>query len=127
MILALHSLIYADDAEAARAFFRDVLQLSYVDTDGAGWLVFKTGPSELGVHPAHWESGGDRGGTDQAYDLALACDDLDATMADLASRGATFGSTAVESWGRTVEMDVPGARPLMLYQPTYPLPALADD
>jgi predicted enzyme related to lactoylglutathione lyase len=124
MIVALHALIYAEDPEAARAFFRDVLRLPFADTDGAGWLIFKTGPSELGVHPSHWEYAGDRGGTDQAYDLSLACDDLDATMTELASRGAVFGPTAVQSWGRTVEVEVPGARPVMLYQPTYPLPAL---
>ncbi|MEX0699771.1 MAG: VOC family protein, partial [Acidimicrobiia bacterium] len=50
MITALHSLVYADDPEAARAFFRDVLRWPNVDT-GGGWLIFKTGPSELGVHP----------------------------------------------------------------------------
>ncbi len=125
--MALHALIYADDPEAARAFFRDVLQLPFADTDGAGWLIFRTGPSEVGIHPSHWEHAGDHGGTDQAYDLSLACDDLEVTMADLTSRGAVLGPVAVQSWGRTVEVEVPGARPVMLYQPTYPLPALGAD
>ena len=51
MITALHDLVYADDAEAARAFFRDVLGWPHVDVHD-GWLIFRTGPSELGVHPA---------------------------------------------------------------------------
>lgn len=125
MIVALHTLVYAEDPDAVRAFFRDVLQLPHLDTDGAGWLIFKTGPSELGVHPASWEHAGERGGTDQHYDLSLACDDLAATMADLASRGAEFaGEVEEQSWGSTVSVVVPGANPVMLYQPKYPLPAL---
>lgn len=119
MITALHSLIYAHDAESARAFFRDVLQLPAVDT-GGGWLIFKTGPSELGVHPDRWESAGEHGRTDQAYDVSLVCDDLEQTMAELAARGATFASGVTEQrWGTIIELDVPGARPLLLYQPKY--------
>ena len=82
MITALHTLVYAEDPDAARAFFRDVLQLPGVDT-GGGWLIFRTGPSELGVHPSSWEYGGSTGGTDQRFDLSLICDDLAATMAEL--------------------------------------------
>jgi catechol 2,3-dioxygenase-like lactoylglutathione lyase family enzyme len=126
MITALHTLIYAEDPDAARAFLRDVVGLPGQDT-GGGWLIFKTGPSELGVHPSRWEHEGRRGGTDQRYDLSLACDDLPATMADLASRGAVFeGDPVQESWGTTVELRVPGAATLLLYQPTYDLPALMD-
>jgi catechol 2,3-dioxygenase-like lactoylglutathione lyase family enzyme len=31
VITGSHSIIYAEDAERARAFFRDVLELPYVD------------------------------------------------------------------------------------------------
>jgi catechol 2,3-dioxygenase-like lactoylglutathione lyase family enzyme len=34
MITAVHALVYAEDAEAARAFFRDVLGWPYVDGIG---------------------------------------------------------------------------------------------
>ena len=47
LITAVHTIVYADDADAARAFFRDVLGWAHVDAHG-GWLIFKTGPSELG-------------------------------------------------------------------------------
>lgn len=124
MITAMHTLVYAHDVAAARSFFRDVLEFPFVDT-GGGWLIFKTGPSELGVHPDRWEDGDASGHTTQAFDLSLACDDLAVTMAELSGRGAEFAGDVVEQpWGTTVELSVPGAGTMMLYQPKYPLPAL---
>ncbi len=125
MITALHTLVYAEDPDAARAFFRDVLQYPGTDT-GGGWLIFGTGPSELGVHPSSWEHGGHAGGTDQRFDLSLMCDDLTTTMAELRDRGAEFEGGIVEQpWGTTVQLVVPGAGTMTLYQPTYDPPALA--
>lgn len=127
VIVAAHLLIYSHDYERTREFFRDVLQWPYADT-GGGWLIFKTGPSELASHPASWETADGRaGGTEQHYDISLACDDLAATMTDLASRGATFaGETVSQPWGETVQLVVPGAvSTITLYQPTYDLPALS--
>ena len=127
MITALHSLVYADDPDAARAFFRDVLQFPGVDT-GGGWLIFRTGPSELGVHPSSWEYEGRSGGTDQRFDLSLICDDLAATMDELAGRGATFeGGVTEEQWGSTVQLVVPGAGTMTVYQPKYSPPAIEED
>ena len=57
VITAVHTLIYAHDPDAARAFFRDVLGFPGTDT-GGGWLIFKTGPSELGVHRRHGSTRG---------------------------------------------------------------------
>jgi catechol 2,3-dioxygenase-like lactoylglutathione lyase family enzyme len=123
MITAVHTLIYGEDPEAARVFFRDVLQLPGTDT-GGGWLIFKTGPSELGLHPSSWEYAGQSGGTDQRFDVSLMCDDLGATVAELESRGARFDGGVVEQpWGHTVQLRVPGAGPITLYQPTYDPPA----
>ena len=50
MIKAVHTLIYSDDPEATRSFLRDVLGWPYVEhpESGSGWLIFKTGPSEMG-------------------------------------------------------------------------------
>ena len=130
MITALHTLVYAEDPAAARDFFRDVLRFPATDT-GGGWLIFRTGPSELGVHPSSWnhgsESGGDTqvGGTDQRFDLSLLCDDLAGTMAELEERGAEFeGGVTEQSWGTTVQLVVPGAGTMTLYQPRYEPPAL---
>ncbi|HEY2995557.1 MAG TPA: extradiol dioxygenase, partial [Methylomirabilota bacterium] len=39
MISGAHVIIYSKDADADRAFFRDVLQFPAVDA-GRGWLIF---------------------------------------------------------------------------------------
>jgi catechol 2,3-dioxygenase-like lactoylglutathione lyase family enzyme len=123
MITAVHTLVYADDPEAARAFFRDVLELPAVDT-GGGWLIFKSGPSELGVHPSSWDHEGQRGSTSQRYDVSLMCDDLERTMADLTAKGARFTSEVRhQGWGVTAQLAVPGAGEMTLYQPRYDPPA----
>ena len=72
MITAVHTLVYADDAEAARAFFRDVVGLPHVDSHG-GWLIFQTGPSELGVHPTKGDHGGGTWSTSQHHEISLMC------------------------------------------------------
>jgi catechol 2,3-dioxygenase-like lactoylglutathione lyase family enzyme len=112
VITALHTLVYADDADAARAFFRDVLGWPHVDAHD-GWLIFGTGPSELGVHPAG--TGG------PAHEISLMCDDLEQTMAELAAKGAEFaGDVRQAGFGRTVALKVPGAGEMQLYQPRHP-------
>ena len=53
-ITSIHTLIYSDDAPATRVFLRDVLGWPYVEDaagGGEGWLIFKSGRSEMGVHP----------------------------------------------------------------------------
>ncbi|MFC0438397.1 VOC family protein [Kutzneria buriramensis] len=112
MITAVHTLVYATDADAARAFFRDVLEWPNVDAHD-GWLIFRTGPSELGVHPADGAP---------SHEISLMCDDLDATMAELAAKGAEFtGEPEARAFGRTVAMKVPGAGDILLYQPRHPV------
>lgn len=54
MINGAHVVLYSADADADRAFLRDVLGLAHVDV-GDGWLIFALPPSEVAVHPA--ESG----------------------------------------------------------------------
>src|SRR6476646_373085 len=58
MITSIHTLIYSDDAQATRAFLRDVLGWKYVTEDWDNdWLIFQSGPSEMGVQPTQsvWE------------------------------------------------------------------------
>jgi len=122
MITAVHTLVYAHDADAARAFFRDVLRLPGVDT-GGGWLIFKTGPSELAAHPTHGEPEG-AGDAAGQFDVSFICDDLASTMAELSARGAEFaGEVHQLSWGMVARLKVPGAGEMTLYQPTYDPPA----
>lgn len=118
MITALHALVYADDAEAARAFFRDVLGWPHVDVHD-GWLIFRTGPSELGVHPA---PDGGAPSTGQRHEISLICDDIEQTVAELKAKGAEFtGDITAAGFGLTTMLRVPGAGEMMLYQPRHPL------
>src|SRR5262252_7594981 len=50
MIFAAHVVIYSKNAEADRAFFRDVLGFTFVDA-GHGWLIFALPPGEAAFHP----------------------------------------------------------------------------
>lgn len=128
MITAVHNLIYSDDPAATRAFFRDVLQWRFVSDTGStdegasgadAWLIFRTGPSEVGVHPTRGPEGSGWS-SPRHHAMSLVCDDLDVTMAELASRGATFTDKPVDrGFGLCVMLAVPGADDIMLYQPAH--------
>lgn len=120
MLTALHTLIYSDDPDATRAFLRDVLEWPSVDAH-EGWLIFRSGPSELGVHPA---SADGRAVPPAAshHEISLMCDDVEATMAELSGRGAEFtGPVQNRGFGLTVTMRVPGSVDITLYQPRHPV------
>ena len=115
VITAMHSVIYADDAAQARAFFRDVLQLDSVDAHD-GWLIFKLPPAELAIHP---ESG--PGAPAGRHELFLMCDDISQTMAELAARGAEFtGPVTQAGFGLRTGIRVPGGGEIGLYEPRHP-------
>jgi catechol 2,3-dioxygenase-like lactoylglutathione lyase family enzyme len=114
VITSMHSIIYASDAEQARAFFRDVLELPNVDAHG-GWLIFKLPPSELALHP---ESG--QGAPSGRHELYLMCDDINQTVADLAARGVEFTSPVTKTgFGLLTSFLVPGAGEIGLYEPSH--------
>ncbi len=84
LIAGAHAIVFADDAEAARAFLRDVLGLASVDA-GDGWLIFALPPTELAVHPGEgW------GLTIGQHILFLMCHDVRATVAELEGKGVEF-------------------------------------
>ena len=113
MITAVHTLVYADDPDQARAFFRDVLGWPHVDV-GGGWLIFRTGPSELGVHPT------ERPG-DQHHQISLMCDDISAAVAELTAKGAEFTQDVRDDgFGLTAMFVVPGGGEMLLYEPRHP-------
>lgn len=126
MITAVHALIYSDDPAATRAWLRDVLQWPFVADDGGqsptadNWLIFASGPSEVGVHPTSGEHDGQAYSTPRRQEISLVCDDLDQTVADLTSRGATFSGEPMEmGFGRGVTVQVPGADDILIYQPHH--------
>ncbi|MGO4599084.1 VOC family protein [Terrabacter sp. 2RAF25] len=127
MITAVHNLVYSDDAAATRAFIRDVLRWPFVSDDATSpdatgadaWLIFGTGPSEVGVHPTRGPEGSGWSAP-RHHAISLMCDDLAATMADLASRGAVFTTEPADHrYGLVVMMAVPGADDIQLYEPHH--------
>ncbi len=114
MITAVHTLLYADDAEAARDFFRDVFEWPHADA-GGGWLIFRTGASELGVHPTQGMSTGPH------HQVSLMCDDIEATVAELQDKGVEFTQgVRDDGFGLTAVFVVPGAGEMQLYEPRHP-------
>ncbi len=97
MINGAHVIIYSKDADADRAFLRDVLKLSHVDV-GHGWLIFALPSSEVAVHPAE-ENG--------QQELYLMCD---------------CGEIQNLGWGMLTKITLPGGGKLGVYQPRHARP-----
>jgi catechol 2,3-dioxygenase-like lactoylglutathione lyase family enzyme len=110
MISGAHVIVYTKDAEADRAFFRDVLGFKSVDA-GHGWLIFALPPGESAFHPAN-ENG--------PHELYFMCDALNAEMATLAKKGVKFSKVQEERWGSITKMRLPGGGEIGLYQPKHP-------
>ncbi len=123
MIKAVHTLIYSDDPAATRAFLREVLEWPYVQDPESepDWPIFKTGPSELGVHPTSGTFEGESYSHPKHHSISLMCDDLAATVTELEGKGAEFeGDIEDMGFGLAVMLQVPGADSILLYQPQHP-------
>lgn len=111
MINGAHVILYTPDAEADRAFIRDVLGFAGVDA-GNGWLIFKLPPAEIAVHPT------DGLGEHEFY---LMCDDIEKTLAKLVAKGVTISQPVSDQrWGRRASIKLPSGSDLSLYQPRHP-------
>ena len=111
MISGAHMVIYTKDAEADRAFFRDVLDFPSIDV-GHGWLIFALPPSEIACHPAE-ENG--------QHEVYLMCDDIESTIEALAKHNVACDPAANVGWGFLTRLTLPGGGKLGLYQPRHPL------
>jgi catechol 2,3-dioxygenase-like lactoylglutathione lyase family enzyme len=112
MITGLHAILYSSDADKVRAFLRDVLGLKSVDA-GHGWLIFAAPPAELAAHPTEKDE-------KPHNELFLMCDDLKATMKELADKGVQCGAITEARWGSITSIHLPGGCELGLYQPKHP-------
>jgi catechol 2,3-dioxygenase-like lactoylglutathione lyase family enzyme len=113
MIRGVHGLFYSAAPEATRAFLRDQLRLPYTDV-GEGWLIFDLPEADLGVHPI---AAGDPG--EGSHDVSFYCDDIDATVAELRSRGVELEPIEPRSYGRVTHLTMPGGVRVQLYEPRY--------
>jgi hypothetical protein len=115
MITGAHLILFSRDAEADRAFFRDVLEFPSVDA-GHGWLIFKLPTSEAAVHPI---DGAVQPGMLGA-ELYLMTDDLQALIKSLAAKNVTCTAIDRERWGTKTTIRLPSGGAIGLYQPTHP-------
>src|SRR5579884_1934473 len=98
MIFGAHVILYSRDAEADRAFLKDVLGLQSVDV-GHGWLIFALPPAEVAVHPT--EGSG-------SHELYLMCDDVKAFVAEMKKKKLSCSAIQEESWGSLTYVTLPG-------------------
>jgi len=116
MITGAHVLLFSADADADRAFVRDVLGFQSVDV-GHGWLIFALPPSEMAVHPADSpaESSSEIGAS-----LYLMCADVNVFIKSMEGRNVTCSPVVTERWGLRTSIQLPSGATLGVYQPTHP-------
>ena len=110
MISGAHMIIYSKDAEADRAFFRDVLGFASVDA-GHGWLIFAMPLAEAAFHPSD---------DNDVHELYFMCEDLKAEMSALAKKGVHCSDVQEARWGSITKFQLPGGGKVGLYQPKHP-------
>ena len=117
MIAGAHTILFAEDADAARAFLRYVLGFVGVDA-GDGWLIFELPPAEVAVHPGP--------GSEHSvgrHELFLVCHDIERTVTELKAKGAEFvAPISDEGYGLMTRLKIPGAGEIGLYEPRHPSP-----
>ncbi len=112
MISGIHTIIYSKNAEADKAFFRDVLKLTNVDV-GHGWLIFRLPPSELAVHPS----------TDsEHHEIYLMCDDINEFVQQMTKHKIACSQVQDQGWGLLVELTLPGGGKIGVYEPRHARP-----
>ena len=112
MINGAHIVVYSQDAEADRNFFRDVLGFSSVDA-GHGWLIFGLPKAESAFHPAP---------ANDRHELYFMCEDLKTEIEALRAKGVECSTVAEERWGSITKFRLPGGGEIGLYQPKHPRP-----
>jgi len=112
MLIGAHAILYSKNAEADRAFLRDVLRLSNVDV-GGGWLIFALPTSEVAIHPA---------GNDAKHELYLMCADISDFIELMKRHGIECGPVSDERWGLLTQLQLPGGGQLGVYEPRHPRP-----
>lgn len=112
MIVGAHSIIYSKDAEADRAFFRDVLQFPHVDV-GEGWLIFGLPPAEVAVHPSE---------ENDVHEFYLMCDDVEAFVESIKKHDVECAPVMDAGWGLLTGITLPGGGKVGVYQPRHARP-----
>jgi hypothetical protein len=112
MIHGAHVILYSKDADADRAFFRDVLKYPSADA-GHGWLIFALPPAEVAMHPAE---------ENDVHQLYLMCDDVHALIAEMTAKKVSCSAIEEARWGSITYVALPGGGKLGIYQPKHASP-----
>lgn len=109
MIFGAHVIVNSTNADADRAFLKDILGFDSVDA-GRGWLIFALPPAEVAVHPAE-ENG--------RPELYLMCSDLKAEIATLKAKDVECSEVHEARWGSITKIQLPSGGEIGLYQPKH--------
>jgi predicted enzyme related to lactoylglutathione lyase len=114
-ITGVHALLYTSEPEAVRKILSEVFGWTHVDA-GGGWLIYALPPAEVGVHPGEGPSF-DAG---VRHQVSLMCDDIDATVAELRTKGLEIPDEPKdEGWGIGATIVLPGGLDMLVYQPRH--------
>lgn len=112
MIIGAHIMLQSRDDAADQAFLTDVLRLTSVDA-GDNFLIFGLPPAEVAIHKAD---------KNDAHQLFLMCEDVEAFVDDMKRRGISATPPANRGWGTLTEITLPGGGVLGVYQPHHKRP-----
>ena len=112
MITGVHAILYSKHADSVRAFLDGVMRLGSVDA-GGGWPIFAAPPAELAVHPTEGEP---------EHEIYFMCDDVHATIAELARQGIRTDPVVDRGWGLLTSIHIAEDERVGLYEPRHPTP-----
>ena len=112
MIRGVHTMFLVG-AQRSR-FLRDKLRIPFTDV-GGGWLIFDLPEADMGCHPPIPSRS-----AVGSHDISFYCDDVEATVAELRSRGVEFTDEITDrGYGLVTHFKMPGGVEVQLYQPRY--------
>jgi catechol 2,3-dioxygenase-like lactoylglutathione lyase family enzyme len=111
MLTGAHAVIYSQDAEADRKFFRDILGFPSVGA-GQGWLIFGLPAAEVAFHPYD---------KNNQHEMYFVCDNLKTQRVALEKKGVRFGEIAEERWGTRTTISLPGDGEIGRHEPKHPV------
>jgi catechol 2,3-dioxygenase-like lactoylglutathione lyase family enzyme len=107
-----HMIVYSANADADRAFLREVLGFPHVDV-GQGWLIYALPASEIAIHPA--QASGE-------HEIYLMVDDVAAFVARMNDHGIRCTPPHDQGWGVLTQLSLPGGGHLGIYEPRHARP-----
>ena len=118
MITGVHTMFYSVNAEADRAFMKDVLGFNATDV-GGGWMIFDLPQAEMGFHPTQMAEGEVKSGD---RDISFYCDNIEETVTMLqANEVEILAPVEDHGYGLVTYFKMPGGYKVQLFQPRYTL------